>query len=100
MINGVVQWSDGVGRRNRCLAGIETEVCHPSVVHLFAVGGGTFDVGNEFVINDTFHRYEDTLCLIVDDNRIAKRFHHSCIAGDCDSSATLSRGGTDIVCVD
>ena len=100
VLNGVIQWSIDISRGQSGLASVELEVCHPSVVHLFAVGGGTFDVGNEFVINDTFHRYEDTLCLIINDNRIAKRVHNRSVAGDCDSSATLSRGGTDIVRVD
>ena len=100
MFNSVVEWGIDVVRREGGLASVELEVCYPSVVHLFAVGGSTFDVSNEFVINDTFYRYEDTLCLIIDDDCIAKRAYNRRIAGDCDSSATLSRGGTDIVRVD
>ena len=100
VLNGVIQWSIDIGRGQSGLASVELEVCHPSVVHLFAVGGGTFDVGNEFVVYYTFHRYKDALCLVIDDDCIAERAYNRRIAGDSNGSAALSICGTDIVCID
>ena len=82
------------------MASVELEVCHPRVVHLLAIGSSTFDVSNEFVVYLTYHRHKDALCLVIDDDCIAERAYNRSIAGDFDSSATLSRGGTDIVRVD
>ena len=100
VLNGVIQWSIDISRGQSCLAGVELEVCHPSVVHLLAIGSGTFDVSNEFVVYYTFHRHEDTLCLVVDDNRVAERAYNRRVASDSNGSAVLSICGTDIVCID